>query len=265
MHTSIKSKSWLLGNYLDLNVNGVLLSRWRRSITHRWSQGRKSWWTFCHLLSTAPLSKPQPPACAKVEGKGSGKVKPNWKCSFDSPKSSAQRPPTAKSSLAVKAIETDGWVLYDNTNPSGYGIDRSEQLKGKAHLAVRTPSSHGINLCFEFIGVYRKLLRLNDADKSMSDSLRQYCFSLSNVWEDARLPLKRASKLPSLKSVLFGFQMGIIMALRFSNNLVLRITSTPPERCYAAKQERAHRPRTFFAVGFSEPDIDSVLGCWPMW
>ena len=218
-----------------------------------------------------PPGNAQPKSCAKVEGKGAfgapaAKGKPKRQRSSDDPNSSTQkaakraRPATARPSFAVKAIEADGWVLYDDSNPSGYDTEQCEQLRRKLLLAVRTASAQGIKLCFESVGVYRKMLRLNFADEDTNEWLRQYCSSLNDVWEGARLTLKRVSELPSIKKCFLWLPeeerngVGVLEQLGVQNNL-----NTSTWLLLGSKTgERTDRPGTFLTIGVPEPDVKKV-------
>lgn len=66
------------------------------------------------------------------------------------------------------------------------------------------------------------MLRLNFADGSTSNWLRQYCSSLKDMWEDAGLTLKKVSELPFFnKSFLWLPEKG-------RNDSVSGITLIPP-------------------------------------
>lgn len=79
-----------------------------------------------------------------------------------------------KNTKQKRVVEVDGWVLYDDTNPSGYDTEQCEQLSSKLLLAARTAFSQGIMFRSESVGVYRKILRINFANESTNKWLRQH-------------------------------------------------------------------------------------------
>ncbi|XP_037927168.1 uncharacterized protein LOC119661767 [Hermetia illucens] len=218
-----------------------------------------------------PLGKPQPSGCIRDDGEGSyepspAKGKPKRQRSSNDPNSSTQfvakktRSATTKVSYANKAIEADGWVLYDEANPSGYNSERCQQLKRKLLLAVRAASLQGIKLCFKSVGVYRNMLRLNFADESTNDWLKEYCSSLNDVWKGAQLTLRKITELPMLKKCFLWLPeeertgVEVLEQLSVQNNL--DITSWMLLSCRPG--DRVDRPGVFLTIDIPEPKIEEI-------